>query len=133
MKGIGSYLIPKIDVQVSATFSSLPGVQLTATRIYTTAEVAQSLGRPLSSNQANVTVNVLPSETVYGDRATDTDIRIAKIFRFGRTRSNVAFDLVNAFNSDAVLGYNGLINATWPTPTSVLQARLARISVQFDW
>ena len=66
--------------------------------------MAQSLGRPLSSNQANVTVNLLPSETVYGDRATDTDIRIAKIFRFGRTRSNVAFDLVNAFNSDAVLG-----------------------------
>jgi hypothetical protein len=24
-------------------------------------------------------------------------------------------------------------NATWPTPTAVLQARLARISVTFDW
>ena len=70
---------------------------------------------------------------MYGDRATDMDIRIAKIFRFGRTRSNLAFDLVNAFNSDAVLAYNGLINATWPTPTQVLQARLARISVLFDW
>ena len=132
-KGIGSYVVPKIDVQLSATFSSLPGVALTATRTYTSAEVARSLGRPLSSNQPNVTVNVLPTDTVFGDRATDMDVRIAKIFRMGRTRSNLAFDLVNLFNSDAVLTYNGLINATWPTPTSVIQARLARISVQFDW
>ena len=108
------------------------------------AVVRPSLGRDLSSNLANVTVNMLQPGTVFGDRASDLDLRIAKILKFNRTRANVAFDIVNVFNSDAILGYNPLLgsisaagvytaNATWPAPTSVLQARLARISVQFDW
>ena len=82
--------------------------------------------------------------TLYGDRANDLDLRIGKIIKIGRTRSNFALDIVNVFNSDAVLTYNSLLgtysasgaftpNATWPTPTAVLQARLARISVTFDW
>jgi hypothetical protein len=106
--------------------------------------IAQSLGRTLSSNAAVSTLTVLAPETLYGDRANDLDVRIAKIFRYGRTRSQVALDVVNVFNSDAVLGYNPLLgtvstagvftaSSTWPTPTTVLQARLARISLTFDW
>ena len=144
IKGTGSYLVPKIDVQIGGTFSSLPGVPLSANVIVPNAVVRQSLARDLSSNLANVTVNMLPPGTVFGDRASDLDLRIAKILKFNRTRANVAFDIVNVFNSDAILGYNPLLgsisaagvytaNATWPAPTSVLQARLARISVQFDW
>ena len=37
------------------------------------------------------------------------------------------------FNTDAILAYNPTFNATWPTPTTVITARLARVSVQFDW
>jgi hypothetical protein len=144
VKGTGSYVVPKVDVQIGATFSSLPGVQLLGNVIVPNAVVRQSLGRDLSSNLANVTVNMLQPGTVFGDRASNLDLRIAKILRFSRTRANVAFDVVNVFNSDAILTYNPLLgsisaagvytpNATWPAPTSILQARLARISVQLDW
>jgi hypothetical protein len=106
--------------------------------------IAQSLGRTLSSSATTATLSVLAPETLYGDRANDLDLRIGKIIKAGRMRSNVALDIVNVLNSDAVLAYNSLLgtysasgvftaNATWPTPTSVLQARLARISVTFDW
>ena len=45
-KGLGSYTVPKVDVQVSATFQSKPGAQLAANYIVANAVVAPSLGRP---------------------------------------------------------------------------------------
>jgi hypothetical protein len=133
VKALGSYTIPKIDVLVAGTFSSRPGVALQANRVYTSQEVAQWLGRPLAGGTANITVNVLEPNTMFGDRIDQLDFRIAKILRFGRTRTNVALDLVNALNSHDVLSYNPLLNATWPTPTAVLTARLMRISAQIDF
>ena len=38
-------------------------------------------------------------------------MRIGKMVRFGRTRSTVALDILNAFNSDAILAYNPTFNA----------------------
>ena len=43
---------------------------------------------------------------VWGDRVNEIDLRVAKILRFGRTRTNVGLDLYNVFNSSAVLNYN---------------------------
>ena len=126
-------MIPKVDVLLAATISSRPGVELVANVIVPTATVAQSLGRPLSSSLASVTVNMIPRGTEYRDRINQLDLRFGKTFRFNRTRTNVSLDLVNALNSDAILVFTPLFNATWPTPDTVLKARLARISVQFDW
>ena len=129
-KGIGSYVVPKIDVQVSGTFSSRPGVRLTADVIFPSAVVAQTLGRPLSGGAANVTINVLEPNTLFGDRVNQVDLRIGKILRIGRTRSSLAVDIVNALNSNAVLGYSGNFDAAWPAPTTVLTARLFRLNAQ---
>jgi hypothetical protein len=133
VKALGSYTVPKIDVLIAGTFSSRPGVNLQANQVYTSAQVAPSLGRPLSGNVQNITVNVLEHNVLFGDRIDQLDFRIAKILRFGRTRTNVALDLVNALNSSDILTYNPLFNATWPTPTAVLTARLMRISAQIDF
>ena len=46
----GSYTIPKIDVLLSGTFQSSPGVPLAANYVVPSAVVAQALGRPLSGN-----------------------------------------------------------------------------------
>jgi hypothetical protein len=80
-----------------------------------------------------VTVNLLAPNTMFGDRINQVDMRIGKLLRFGRTRSTVALDILNALNSDAILAYNPTFNATWPTPTTVITARLVRASVQLDW
>jgi hypothetical protein len=144
VKGTGSYIIPKIDVQFGGTFSSLPGVPLQGTVVVPNTVVSQALGRTMSPGITNITVNMIEPATVFGDRANNLDLRIAKLFRFSGNRANVAFDVVNVFNSDAILTYNPLLgsispagvytpNPTWPAPTAVLQARLYRLSVQFDW
>jgi hypothetical protein len=132
-KGLGSYVIPRIDVQVSGTFSSRPGGDLSANVIYPSAAVAASLGRRLSGGAANVTINVVEPNTLFGDRVNQVDLRIGKIIRAGRTRTNLAVDVVNALNSNAILGYSGNFNTNWPTPTSVLTARLLRLSAQLDF
>ena len=55
-------------------------------------------------------------------------MRIGKILRFGRTRSNLSLDIVNLFNSNDNLAYGTLLNATWPAPTPVLLPRIFRVN-----
>jgi hypothetical protein len=52
LKLLGTYLVPKVDVQVAATLQSLPGAQITANFIASNALVQPSLGRPLSGGAA---------------------------------------------------------------------------------
>jgi hypothetical protein len=136
-KALGSYTIPRIEVQVSGTYQSKPGAQLTANFIASNAMVAPSLGRNLSGNAANVSINLVAPGALYGDRINELDFRLAKILRFGRTRTQVGLDLYNALNSSAVQTYNQTYNqafpAKWLTPTLVLPARFAKVSVQIDF
>jgi hypothetical protein len=134
--GLGSYTIPKVDVLLSGTFRSDQGGALAANWVVSNALVQPSLGRPLSNNAPNVTVNLVEPGTLYGDRINEVDLRIAKILRFGRTRTNVGFDLYNITNSAPVLSYNQALSptpTTWLTPTAVLQPRFWKFSAQVDF
>ena len=130
---------PAVDVNVAGTFSSRPGVSLSANVTYTNAPImlpiprVSTLGRPLADAAATITVNVVEPNTVFGDRIDQLDLRIGKILRFGRTRTNLNLDIVNALNSNDNLGYSPTFSATWPAPTSVITARLFRLSAQFDF
>ena len=134
-RGLGSYIVPRVDVLVSATFQSVPGAQLAANWGVPNALVLPSLGRPLSGGAANVTVNIVEPGEQYGDRTNQFDVRVGKILRFGRTRTQVSLDVYNLLNSSAVLTYNQAFipNGAWLTPNSVLTARFMRISGQFDF
>jgi len=131
-KGLGSYLVPKVDVNLAATFSSRPGVSLTANQVYTSAQVQGSLGRPLAV-VPNVTVNLIAPNTMFGDTINQLDLRIGKLLRFGHTRTSLNLDVVNVLNSNDNLAYSATFGPTWPAPTSVLAARLFRLSAQFDF
>ena len=136
VKGLGTYTIPKVDVQVSGTFQSRPGGELSANWTVPSALIAPSLGRPLSGNTANVTINVLDPWTKFHDRINQVDLRFSKIFRSGRSRMNIGVDLYNVFNSSAVLTRQQAYSPTstaWLTPQSVLAARFAKISGQIDF
>ena len=63
------------------------------------------------------------------------DLRIAKVLRFGRTRTNVGVDFYNVLNSNPALTYNAAYSAAtaWPRPTAVLQPQFAKISAQIDF
>jgi hypothetical protein len=132
-RGLGSYTIPKVDLRVSATLQSKPGAQLAANYVAGNAVVAPSLGRNLSGGAANVTVNLVVPGDLYGDRINQLDFRVAKILRFGRTRTQVGVDLYNALNSSAVQTYNQTLGASYLTPTLVLPSRFAKISAQIDF
>jgi hypothetical protein len=132
VKGLGSYVIPKIDVQLAATLQSLAGPNITSDFVASNALVQPSLGRPLSGGAANVTVGLISPGEMYGDRMTQVDLRIGKVFRFGKARTQLNFDLFNLFNANPVLSVNNNYSV-WLVPTAILEARLFKISGQFDF
>jgi hypothetical protein len=138
IRGLATYTIPKIDLQVSGTWRNDPGDSLAANFLVNSAYIAagpQPLGRNLSE-AANVTVNLIEPNTFYSDRRNNIDLRIAKIVRYGRTRTQIGVDIYNLTNTDVVTGFNQTFSPTstaWLTPTSIQPARYAKISAQFDF
>jgi hypothetical protein len=134
--GLAAYTIPKVDVLLSTTFRSDQGANLAANYTFSGAQIASFLGRPLSAGpNSNVTVNLLEPGEEYGDRVNEIAIRVAKILRFGRTRTNVGFDIYNVLNSDAILTYNQnfVVGGDWLRPNSVLTPRFVKFSAQIDF
>jgi hypothetical protein len=131
VKGFGSYRIPKVDLQVSMSFSSTPGPAIAANFVATNAAIAPSLGRNLSGGAANATVNLVAPGSMYGDRLNDLDFRMSKVIgKVRRTALNL--DIFNLLNGNTVLTENSNY-AAWRTPQSILQPRFAKVSVQFDF
>jgi len=146
-KGIATYIVPRIDVSVSGTFTSKPGIQVSgfgtpvaggafaANYVIPNAAVAPILGRPLAGSAPNITVNVVEPHSVLGDRVNELNMRVGKVFRFGGSRANVGVDIYNLLNAATPLSYNQVFipNGAWLTPTSVLSARFAKLSFQLDF
>src|SRR6185503_4118261 len=68
LKLVGAYTVPRVDGQLSATFQNLPGPALSATYVASNALIAPSLGRALSGNAANATVNLIAPAATYAKR-----------------------------------------------------------------
>jgi hypothetical protein len=148
VKALVAYIVPRVDVQFSAIFTSKPGLQVSGAGTPTTggvlsanytvsnAVVAQSLGRSLAGNAPNVTVNLIPPGSLYGDRVNEVDLRLGKILKLGKTtRATVGIDIYNLLNAAPILAYNQayIAGGAWLTPTQVMTARFAKLSAQFDF
>jgi Carboxypeptidase regulatory-like domain len=143
VKGMGSYTIPKVDVQIAGAFQSNPGPVAQATFIAPSALAVPSLGRALSGG-ANVQVNLLKSNAIaetpgtatsgviYGDRVNQIDLRIGKIVRLGQRRVSANVDVYNVFNSNAVL-IESTAYRTYRAPQFVMTPRFVKISAQLDF
>jgi hypothetical protein len=134
-RGLASYELPKIGAQVATTFQSKPGPMLAANYAAPNAVVAAALGRDLSGNAPNVTVNLVAPGTRYGGRINQMDVRLAKILRHGRARTMMALDIYNTLNSSAGLTYNNAFvpGVAWPRPNTILTARFFRITVETEF
>jgi hypothetical protein len=134
-RGLASYELPGIGAHLAATFQSKPGTMLAANYAAPNAAVAASLGRDLSGNASNVTVNLVAPGTRYGDRINQLDVRLAKVVRRGRSRTMMALDVYNTLNSSAGLTYNnGFVpGAAWPRPNSILTPRFFRVTVETEF
>jgi len=137
LKGLGSYTIPKITVQVAGTFTSRPGPAKVANVQYTAAEIARSLGRLPSGGAQTITINVFETNETFYESISTFDLRIAKLLRFGRMRANLGIDIFNALNSSTGQTYNGTYSTAnpslWGTPTLIMPARFAKIGAQIDF
>ena len=133
--GLVSYVIPKVDISLSGTIRSDQGAALQANWAAPNAAIAPSLGRPLSGGLPNATINLVKPGDVWGDRVNEIDIRIGKILRFGRTRTNVGIDIFNLTNSAAILTYNQAFipGGRWLAPLSVLTPRFVKFGAQISF
>ena len=142
LKGLASYTVPGIDVLLSATWKSVPfpgnnfpsvtsqslGAQVLAVPI-----VQTNLGRPLSSGLPIEFLNIVQPGTLYGDRLNQADLRLGKNLRYGRTRTLVALDIFNVFNSNTPDVYQQTYGATYRNPLSITVGRFFKISAQLDF
>jgi hypothetical protein len=132
VKLLGTYTIPRIDVQLAATYQSVPGPMLDADLVVPNAQVQPSLGRPLAGNAANVTVPIIEPGSLYGDRLSQLDFRVGKIVRFGVRRVTTSVDLYNLFNSSAVLAESSAYSA-FRTPTRIVGARMVKFTATLNF
>ena len=139
---LGMYTVPRIDVQVSGTMRSDQGASLAANWAAPNSATV-GLNRAFAGiGGSTVTINLIEPGTLRGDRVNQVDLRFAKILRFGRTRTNVGFDVYNITNGNPTLSYNQAFapnqetapaSARWLRPTSVLQPRFVKFSAQIDF
>jgi hypothetical protein len=149
-RGLASYMVPKVDVQVSAVLRSQAnaqpattqdavasnGVSLNANYDVPSALVQAAIGRPLPGGAATQSVNLANPGLVYGPRINSVDFRFAKILRYSRYKANVGLDLYNLFNANTGTAFNqafGQDGATWLRPTTILNPRFVRFNVTVDF
>jgi hypothetical protein len=132
VKFLTAYTVPRVDVQLSATFQSLPGPAIAANYNAPNALVQPSLGRPLSGGASNISINLVEPGTMFGERSNQLDLRFSKIFRLDRLRPVVNLDIYNATNANPVISQNNAF-AAWQRPTAILSARLLKLSAQIDF
>lgn len=135
VKFLGTYTLPRVNVQVGASFQSVPGEAVTANYVVANALVQPSLGRPLAGNSPNVTVNLIRPGDLFTDRINQVDLRFARAFTFGGQRIQLSADVFNALNASPIQRENATFvpGGAYRTPELILDARLIKFTAQFNF
>ena len=129
-------------VQTSAIYQNSAGIPITASYVASNAEVAPSLGRNLGSCRGaatctgNVTVELIPPNSVFEPRLQQVDLRFSRIFQFGPRKLRGDVDIYNVLNASNVLNMNTTYSppgGVWQDVTQILGGRLVRLGVQFEF
>jgi hypothetical protein len=153
----GSYMLPW-KLQVAATFQSYNGDARNGTYdgaipatsmvdpslrviwnmsradfLAATAKAGYNNGAGVTLTQSSVNVQLIEPGKKLLDRQNQADIRLKRIFNFGRLQAEAQFDAYNAFNSGVVLTRVQSLGARLDVPASILQGRLLRIGAQLRW
>jgi hypothetical protein len=153
-RGSASYTLPKVDVLVSAiarfqnnapgfftTGDATPGTSgtaLSANYQIPNTTIQQLAGRlpPGGTATGFTTVNAIRGGEVFPETVRTVDMRFAKIFRFGRTRTDVGVDVYNLFNSNKPVTYNQTFSgdgSTWLRPTGIVDPRFLRFNLTVSY
>jgi hypothetical protein len=132
------YPLP-FGLQTSATYQNIAGIPITAIDPVNNAQIAPALGRNVGSCRgvapcnANVNIDLVPPNSLYEDRLQQLDIRIARIFHFGKARVRGNFDIYNALNGASILTENPGYGAAWLKPYEIMGGRLFKFSGQVEF
>jgi carboxypeptidase family protein len=149
-KAFEAYTIPKIDVQIAATFRSIPGIggnggnsvgsgiaaNFVATNAYlaTNSNLGRNLAGTTTPNQST-TVQIVNPASVYLDRDNELDLRFGYVVKYRGMRGTINLDLFNTLNSNTPLTVNqayALTNNVWSAPTAITNPRLLKVSFTLD-
>jgi hypothetical protein len=120
------------NVAASAAYQNLSGPTYNADYSATPAQIAQSLGR-LPSSGANITVPLVPPETLFEARIARLDLRLSKVFTINRFKAQLNLDAYNALNANSIRGVNSAYGANWRVPTQILDPRLFELGFQLNF
>ena len=133
-RGFVTYVVPKVDVLLSAIVRSSPNVAFGFGSTPEGNSQGLSANLPQAANGvAGYGFNMLPPGQYYGDRVNITDVRFGKIFRMGRARTNVAIDLLNLFNTNTATMFQQQYGGAYLTPQAIVSARVAKLNVTVDF
>jgi hypothetical protein len=135
-KFIGNYPLPWYGIEVSGTYLNIPPQFLSATAVFTSAQIAPTLERNLSAGATSrVTVNLIQPNTVFHPqgRQTQVDFKVSKVTNFGRYRLNTGVEFFNLFNGTGIQRFNNRVNATYPRVLEIQYARYAQLSAQLTF
>jgi hypothetical protein len=146
-RGLASYIVPKVDVQVSAIMRLQVNIQATndpassgqsqqAQYFETNANVLAALGRPIAGGGTTTTLDLAKLGQVFPDGLNTVDMRFTKIVRIGRTRANIGVDLYNLFNANTGTTFNqnfGTDGSTYLRPNAILNPRYVRFNATVDF
>jgi hypothetical protein len=134
LKGFLTYPLPW-DVLVSAVFQNISGPTITANYAASNAQIRPSLGRDLAACRgaatctATATVPLIAPQTMYDDRLTRLDLRIAKRIALSeRMRVQANFNIYNVFNGSASSVLNNNYGPLWMQPSLLQDGRMLQFS-----
>src|SRR5262249_10551265 len=121
------------DIQVSASFSAIPGPGVRANYQVTSAIA----GRPIigsTTGATSTTINLVEPNSLFLDRQNRLDLRLGKTFRLDRYKIQGFMDIFNAFNAGTIIRVNETYATSgtnlWMTPTGIVDARFVRFGMQ---
>jgi hypothetical protein len=129
-------------IQTSAIYQNSSGIPVTASYVATNAEILPSLGRNLGSCRgaatcnANVTVELIPPNSLFEPRLQQVDLRFSRIFQFGPRKLRGDVDIYNLLNASNVLNMNTTYSppgGVWKDVTQILGGRLIRLGMQLQF
>ncbi len=139
-----SYPVPFWGVQLSGVFQSYQGKPAQTNWLVsrTTRYAANCVG-PCTPGalvvpnltEASITIPLTPAGTEFLDRHNQMDVRVGKRFQLNRMRVHAQLDIFNVLNANPVeivrtFNYG---TAGYGVPAQVLQARLMKVSAQFEF
>jgi hypothetical protein len=135
VKASAAYSFP-YDVQLSGSFSAIPGPSVSANYQVTSAIAGRTIIGS-TAGAASTTINLIQPGTVFLDRQNLLNLRVGKTFRFGGRRMQGFMDVFNVFNAGTVIRVNEAFAASgtnlWRTPTGILDGRYARFGLQMNF